>query len=117
VDLAVVAILFLQLGLDLRCVADEKKFTDVRIFAQRHHCSGYKVGRSEIAAHRIQGDLHADEILRSLAALCKMKIQAALGLAFDGENLAPFIITARRTDGMTADGAAALLALGQLWRV
>src|SRR5438105_10012451 len=114
VDLAVVAILFLQLGLDLRCVADEKKLADVRIFAQRHHRAGYKVGRTEIAAHRIQGDLHADEILRSLAALCKMKIQGGLGLAFDGEDLAPFIITARRTNSMTADGAAALRTLGQL---
>jgi hypothetical protein len=49
-----------------------------------------------------------------LAALCKIKIQPALGLAFDGQNLAPFIITAGRANGVAADGAAALRALGQL---
>src|SRR2546423_15439160 len=47
------------------------------VLPQRHDGTGNNVGRTEIAAHRIQGDLHAKEILRSLAALCKMKIRPA----------------------------------------
>src|SRR5256885_7834219 len=47
------------------------------VLPQRHDGAGHNIGRSEIAAHRIQGDLHAKEILRSLAALCKMKIRPA----------------------------------------
>jgi hypothetical protein len=43
-----------------------------------------------------------------------MKIQAGLGLAFDRQDLAPFIIAARRADSVAAGGAAALRALGQL---
>jgi len=46
-----------------------------------------------------------------------MKIQAGSGLAFNRQDLAPFIIAARRANGVAADGAAALRALGQLWAV
>src|SRR5438445_3915032 len=74
VDPAVVAFVFLELGFDLLRIANQKKLFDVRILAQRHDCSGDKIRRPEIAAHRIQGDLHEIEILRALTVLCKTKI-------------------------------------------
>ncbi len=76
VDPAVVALVPFQLGLDLGRVAHQEKFFDVRIVAQRHDCTGNKIERTEIAAHRIQGDLHRKQILRALAALCKIKFES-----------------------------------------
>jgi hypothetical protein len=73
-DSAVVALVLLELCVDLLRVANEKKLFDVRILSQRHDCSGNKIRRPEIAAHRIQGDLHRIEILRILAVFCKTKI-------------------------------------------
>src|SRR5207302_565985 len=87
-DSAVVALVFLELCFDLLRVANEEKLFDVRILAQRHDCSGDKIRRPEIAAHRIQGDLHGIEILRALAALCKMKIRLPSRLCLRWSKLA-----------------------------
>ena len=66
-DPAIVAAMFLQLGLDLGGIADQEKFADVADTPAAPSRRRHDVGRSEIAAHRIQGDLHRSEILRTLA--------------------------------------------------
>ena len=73
-DSAVVAFVLLQLGFDLRGVADEEEFVDLRIFAQRHDCAADEVRRPEIAAHGVQSDFHRGANLRFSVLECKTKI-------------------------------------------
>ena len=75
-DSAVVALVFPELCFDLLRVAYQEKLFDAPILAQRHDCSGDKIRRPEIAAHCIQGNLHRKQILRALAALCKIKFES-----------------------------------------
>ncbi len=101
---------FLQLGFDLRGVADEKKFADVRIFAQRHHCTGTRFGGPKSPPMASKAIFIEAQTLRISAAHCKMKIVEASGaldrtspwltLAFDRQDLAAFIIPAGRADGV-----------------
>src|SRR5438270_7285135 len=56
-------------------VADQKKFIDVTVFTQRHNGAGNEVRRAKVTAHRIEGDLHQCETLRTLAAECKAKMR------------------------------------------
>src|SRR6266446_5332739 len=65
--------MFPQLAFDLGRVADEIKLVDLMIVVQRHHGASYEIRRAEIAAHRIQGDLHWWETLRTKASDCKAK--------------------------------------------
>src|SRR6266478_1690440 len=65
--------MFPQLAFDLGRVADEIKLVDLMIVAQRHHGASHEARRAEIAAHRIQGDLHWWETLRTKASDCKAK--------------------------------------------
>src|ERR1700736_3936927 len=112
VDLGVVAVELFQLGLDLWCVANEEKFFDVRVLAQRHHRTGHKVGRTEIAAHSIQGDLHRTEILRILARICKMKIRRASKPCL--RRLAPDVLYNNRKMGKRYDRAPCCRTAGTL---
>jgi hypothetical protein len=75
---AIIAAMFLEFRFDLRGVADEKKFIDVTVIAQRHNGAGNEVRRAKVTAHRIEGDLHRWESLRTKTADCKVKIVAAL---------------------------------------
>src|SRR5438094_6938092 len=65
--------MFPQLAFDFGRVADEIKLVDLMIVPQRHHGASYEMRRAEIAAHRIQGDLHWWETLRTKASDCKAK--------------------------------------------
>ena len=71
-DAAVVAIVFLQLGFDLRRVADEEKLVDLRILAQRQDCAADEVRRPEIATHGVQSDFHRVANLRFSVGECKV---------------------------------------------
>ena len=73
-DPAVVAAVLLQFGFDLRRVADEKEFVDVRILAQRHDRAADKIRRTKIATHGIQRDFHRVGNLRISACECKTKM-------------------------------------------
>ena len=73
-DPAIVAVVFLQFGLDLRRVADEEEFVDLRIFAQRQDCAADEIWRPEIATHGVQSDFHRGANLRFSAGECKTKI-------------------------------------------
>ena len=73
-DAAVVAAVFLQLGFDLRGVADEKEFVDLRIFAQRQDRAADEIRRPEIAAHGVQSDFHRGAICDFQGVECKTKI-------------------------------------------
>jgi hypothetical protein len=65
----VVAMLFFQLGFDLRRVANEKKLSDVTVFAQGKNRSPNQVRRTKVAPHRIERDFHASQKFAFIAAL------------------------------------------------
>ena len=71
-------VMFLQLGFNLRRIADQKKFLEVRILAQRHDGAANHIRRTKIAAHGVECDFHRRRTLRSSFAECKTKI---VGLA------------------------------------
>jgi hypothetical protein len=85
-DASVVALVFLELGLDLRRVADEEKLFDLRVIAQRHDCAPDKIWWPEIAAHGVESDFHRGGSLRVSRAECKrgkaewpVELEAAVG--------------------------------------
>src|SRR5437879_7856231 len=82
-DPVVVAAMLLELRFDPRGVADKKKFIDVRVLTQRHNGAGNEVGRPKVTAHRVEGDLHQGENLRTLLAECKAKMRGVEGLKGD----------------------------------
>src|SRR6266404_1353212 len=119
--------MFPQLAFDLGRVADEIKLVDLMIVAQRHHGASHEVRRAEIAAHRIQGDLHWWETLRTKASDCKAKNRGICAkrllfhvgrwhsrrfslLPFERQHLSAMVITTRRTSSMGHDCAATLRA-------
>src|SRR6266568_3026694 len=119
--------MFPQLAFDFGRVADEIKLVDLMIGAKRHHGASYEIRRAEIAAHRIQGDLHWWETLRTKASDCKAKnggtcvkrLLSHVGswhnrrfrlLPFERQHLSPTVITTRRTSSMGYDCAATLRA-------
>jgi hypothetical protein len=70
-DPAVVAIVFLQLALDLRGVANEEKLIDLGILAQRLDCAADQIWWPEIATHGVQSDSHRVANLRFSIGECK----------------------------------------------
>src|SRR4051794_34274092 len=95
---------------DLRGVPDQIEFVDLLVFMQRHNGAGNKIRRAKVTAHRIEGDLHRCETLRTLAAECKVKILFSL----ERQHLAPTIVAARRADDVRRYAAAALWAFVEL---
>jgi hypothetical protein len=108
--------MFAQLVFDLGRVSDQIELVDLGIIAQRHNGAGNEVRRTKVTAHRIEGDLHQCETLRTLASECKMKIVAASlhealvlsmrhvapltdqwlqSFALERQHLSPAVITAR----------------------
>jgi hypothetical protein len=73
----------------------------VRVLTQRHNGAGNEVRRSKITAHRIEGDLHQCETLRTLPAKCNL-------FALERQHLPPAVITARRAGDVRGNGASAL---------
>jgi hypothetical protein len=52
----------------------------VTVITQCHNGAGNEVRRAKVTAHRIEGDLHQSETLRTLAAECKVKMKDLEGL-------------------------------------
>ena len=100
-DPAVVAAMFLKFRFDLRGVANKKKFVDVRVLTQRHNGASNEVRRAKVTAHRVEGDLHRFETLRTLAAECNL-------FALKREHLPPAVVTARGAGDVRGNGAPAL---------
>jgi hypothetical protein len=98
---AVVAAMLREFCFDPRGVAYKKKFIDVRILTQRHNGAGNEVRRAKVTAHRVEGDLHQCETLRTLAAECNL-------FALKREHLPPAVVTARRASDVRGNGAPAL---------
>ena len=93
--------MLLEFRFDPRGVANQKKFIDVTVFAQRHNGAGNEVGRTKVTAHRVEGDLHRCETLRTLAAECNL-------FALKRQHLPPAVVTARRARDVRGNGAPAL---------
>src|SRR5437867_13026142 len=115
-DARIAALMFAQLIFDPGGVSNQIELVDLLVVAQRHHGAGNEVRRAKVTAHRIEGDLHQCETLRTLASECKMKIVAASlrealvlsmrylaslterrlqSFAFERQHLSPPVITAR----------------------
>jgi hypothetical protein len=73
----------------------------VAIIAQRHNGAGNEVRRAKVTAHRVEGDLHRWETLRTLAAECNL-------FALKRQYLSSAVVTARRASNVRGDGASAL---------
>ena len=104
-DPVVVAGVLSKFCFDLRRVANEKKFIDESVFAQRHHSASYEAGWAKITAHGVEGDLHQCEILRAKMADCKAKICTPLAYraprtAISLRALTPVAHGSNRTTGM-----------------
>jgi hypothetical protein len=95
-DARVAAAVLLKLFLYGRLVARQKELPDFGILLQRHHRSGDGISRGIIAAHSVEGDPHGG--LSSVYS----------------KNLASFVVSTRRTGGVSAHTGAALRALGKL---
>ena len=145
-DAAIVAAMLLQFGLDLRGVADEEKFVDLRILAQRQDRAADEIRRPEIATHGVQSDFHRVGNLRFSVGECKTKKSecgSGLGAArragpdhsgsedrgtdasprlgrlagVDRQDLPALVIPAGRASRVRSDGAAALRAFIELRRL
>src|SRR5439155_21639786 len=69
---------------------DQIKLVYLPVITQRHYGAGNKVRRTKVTAHRVEGDLHRCETLRTLVAECKVKMRrppasAALRRARQGD--------------------------------
>jgi hypothetical protein len=100
-DPAVVAAMLLEFRFDPGGVANKKKFIDVRVLTQRRNGAGNEVRRAKVTAHRVEGDLHRCETLRTLAAECNL-------FALKRQHLPTAVITARRASDVRGNGAPAL---------
>src|SRR5436190_24276161 len=78
VDPRIVTLMFAQLVFDLGRVSDQIELVDLFVIAQRHNGAGNEVRRAKITAHRVEGDLHRSETLRTKTIDCKAKFVAAL---------------------------------------
>src|SRR5215468_7775212 len=76
-DTRIVTLMFAQLVFNLGRVSDQIELVDLFVIAQRHNGAGNKVRRAKITAHRVEGDLHRSETLRSKMPDCKAKFAAA----------------------------------------
>src|SRR5262249_61514705 len=76
-DPRIVTLMFAQLVFDLGRVSDQIEPVDLFVIAQRHDGAGNKIRRAKITAHRVEGDLHRSETLRSKTTDCKAKFVAA----------------------------------------
>jgi hypothetical protein len=79
----------------------------VRVLTQRHNGAGNEVRRAKVTAHRVEGDLHRCETLRTLAAKCNL-------FALERQDLPPAVVTARRAGDVRGNGASALGAFVQM---
>src|SRR5437773_2198735 len=75
--------MFAQLVFDLGGVSNQIELVDLLVIAQRHNGAGNEVRRAKVTAHRIEGDLHQCETLRTLLAECKAKMRGVEGLKGD----------------------------------
>ena len=100
-DPAVVAAMLPKFLFDPRGVTDKKKFIDVRVLTQRHNGASNEVRRAKVTAHRVEGDLHRFETLRTLAAECNL-------FALKREHLPAAVVTARGAGDVRGNGAPAL---------
>ena len=144
-DPAIVAFVLLQLGFDLRGVADEKEFVDLRIFAQCQDRAADEIWWPEIAAHGVQSDFHRGANLRFSVLECKtknLKVESGRlanaghgeyaesrpkipmgheapsnSAALDRQHLSALVISAGRAGGVRRDRAAALRAFVELRRL
>jgi hypothetical protein len=73
----------------------------VSVLTQRHNGAGNEVRRAKVTAHRVEGDLHRCETLRTLAAKCNL-------FTLKRQHLPSAVVTARRTSDMRGNGAPAL---------
>src|SRR5215831_21337745 len=103
--------MLLEFCFDLRGVPDQVQFINLLVFTQRHNGAGNEVRRAKVTAHRIEGDLHRCETLRTLAAECKVKILFAL----ERQHLSSAVVTARRASDVRGNRAPALGAFVQMW--
>jgi len=102
--------MLVEFRFDLRGVANKKKFVDVRVLTQRHNGASNEVGRAKVTAHRVEGDLHRFETLRTLAAECNL-------FALKRQHLPPAVVTARRAGDVRGNGAATLRTFVQMCSV
>jgi len=80
----------------------------VRVLTQRHNGASNEVRRAKVTAHRVEGDLHRSETLRTLAAECNL-------FALKREHLPPAVVTARWAGDVRGNGAPALGTFVQMW--
>jgi hypothetical protein len=73
-DPRIVTLMFAQLVFDLGRVSDKIELVDLPVITQRHNCTGNKVRRAKVTAHRVEGDLHQSETLRAKMLDCKAKM-------------------------------------------
>jgi hypothetical protein len=73
----------------------------VRVLTQRHNGASNEVRRAKVTAHRVEGDLHRCETLRTLAAECNL-------FTLKRQYLSSAVVTARRASNVRGDGAPAL---------
>ena len=130
--------MFAQLVFDLGGVSDQIELANLLVITQRHNGAGNKVRRTKVTAHRVEGDLHQGENLRTLASECKAKIAAALlrevlvpsmrhlaslterqqqSFAFERQHLPTAVIAARWTGNVRRDAASALGTFVQMRRM
>src|SRR5215813_5156675 len=101
IDPRIITLMFAQLAFDLGRISDQIELVDLFVIAQRHNGAGNEVRRAKITAHRVEGDLHRCETLRTLAAKCNL-------FALKREHLSSAVVTARRASDMRGNGAPAL---------
>src|SRR5437867_170613 len=106
-DPRIVALMLAQLVLDPGGVPDKIKFTDLLVIAQRHNGAGNKVRRAKVTAHRVEGDLHRCETLRTLAAKCNL-------FTLERQHLSPAVVTVGRASNVRGNGASTLGAFVQM---
>jgi hypothetical protein len=86
-DARIVTQVLAQFGLDLGGVSDQIESVDLLVIAQRHNGAGNEVRRAKVTAHRVEGDLHRCETLRTLAAECNL-------FALKRQHLSSTVVTA-----------------------
>src|ERR1044072_9247438 len=99
--------MFAQLVRDLGGVSNQIQLGDLFVIAQRHNGTGNEVRRAKITAHRVEGDLHRWQSLRTLAAKCNL-------FTLKRQHLTSAVVATRRAGNVRGDRASALGALVEM---
>src|SRR5690242_5104703 len=110
IDPRIVTLVFAQLVLDLVGVSDQIEFSNLLVIAQRHNGAGNEVRRAKITAHRVEGDLHRFETLRTLAAKCNL-------FALKRKHLPSAVVTTRWAGHVRGNSASTLWTFVQMRRM